>query len=189
MPDAGEAEAAIAGRTHRARSRADSLPLRRSEPAPDHQPGHRRSTRSTPDTAEELIAHADAAMYQAKEAGKNAWRSYRADLDTSREMVTAHDLERAHQQGAGTRPAASCTSRAFITPRAALWHTWKCWCACVTRMTRNSSSCPVISFRMAEKNGKILLIRPLGAEAEHCAASGQAGDSGAGGEYFRALVG
>ncbi len=36
---------------------------------------------------EELIAHADAAMYQAKEAGKNAWRVYRHDLDTSREMV------------------------------------------------------------------------------------------------------
>ena len=38
--------------------------------------------------AEELIAHADAAMYQAKESGKNAWRIYRNDLDTSREMVT-----------------------------------------------------------------------------------------------------
>jgi diguanylate cyclase (GGDEF)-like protein/PAS domain S-box-containing protein len=36
---------------------------------------------------EELIAHADAAMYQAKEAGKNAWRVYRHELDTSREMV------------------------------------------------------------------------------------------------------
>ena len=40
------------------------------------------------DNAEELIAHADAAMYQAKEAGKNAWRSYRSDLDASREMLT-----------------------------------------------------------------------------------------------------
>ncbi|BBP05904.1 hypothetical protein TPL01_08120 [Sulfuriferula plumbiphila] len=39
------------------------------------------------DSAEQLVAHADAAMYQAKEAGKNAWRSYRADLDTSREMI------------------------------------------------------------------------------------------------------
>lgn len=38
-------------------------------------------------SAEELVAHADAAMYQAKEAGKNAWRNYRADLDTSREMI------------------------------------------------------------------------------------------------------
>lgn len=39
-------------------------------------------------SAEELIAHADTAMYQAKEAGKNAWRVYRQDLDTSREMLT-----------------------------------------------------------------------------------------------------
>lgn len=38
-------------------------------------------------TSEELIAHADAAMYQAKEAGKNAWRIYRHDLDASRAMV------------------------------------------------------------------------------------------------------
>jgi diguanylate cyclase (GGDEF)-like protein/PAS domain S-box-containing protein len=37
---------------------------------------------------EELISHADAAMYQAKESGKNAWRKYRPDLDTSREMLT-----------------------------------------------------------------------------------------------------
>ncbi|MEK7413843.1 MAG: EAL domain-containing protein, partial [Planctomycetota bacterium] len=38
-------------------------------------------------SAEELIAHADAAMYQAKEAGKNGWRIYRHDLDTSRAMI------------------------------------------------------------------------------------------------------
>jgi len=38
-------------------------------------------------TTEDLIAHADAAMYQAKESGKNTWRKYRIDLDTSREMV------------------------------------------------------------------------------------------------------
>ena len=52
-------------------------------------------------TAEELIAHADAAMYQAKDAGKNAWRIYRQDRDASREMVSrlswkeriAHALE------------------------------------------------------------------------------------------------
>ena len=37
---------------------------------------------------EDLVSHADTAMYQAKEAGKNAWRKYRPDLDTSREMVT-----------------------------------------------------------------------------------------------------
>jgi len=52
-------------------------------------------------SVEELIAHADAAMYQAKDAGKNAWRFYRRDLDDSRAMVArlswndriAHALE------------------------------------------------------------------------------------------------
>jgi diguanylate cyclase (GGDEF)-like protein len=61
--------------------------------------------------AEDLIAHADAAMYQAKESGKNAWRVYRADLDASREMLgrmswherlgkaLEHGLLRLHFQG------------------------------------------------------------------------------------------
>ena len=40
------------------------------------------------ESAEELIAHADTAMYQAKDAGKNAWRTYRHDRDASREMVS-----------------------------------------------------------------------------------------------------
>ena len=40
------------------------------------------------DNSEELIGHADAAMYQAKSAGKNGWRIYRADIDTSQAMVT-----------------------------------------------------------------------------------------------------
>lgn len=51
---------------------------------------------------DELIAHADAAMYQAKEAGKNVWRVYRPDLDTSHQMIDrlswvnriAHALEK-----------------------------------------------------------------------------------------------
>ncbi|MGH8744475.1 MAG: EAL domain-containing protein [Burkholderiales bacterium] len=38
--------------------------------------------------SEELVAHADAAMYQAKEAGKNAWRIYAMHSDTSRQMLT-----------------------------------------------------------------------------------------------------
>jgi len=38
--------------------------------------------------AEDLIAHADAAMYQAKETGKNAWSIYRPERDASREMIT-----------------------------------------------------------------------------------------------------
>ena len=37
--------------------------------------------------AEDLIARADTAMYQAKEAGKNAWRVYRPDRNATREML------------------------------------------------------------------------------------------------------
>lgn len=40
------------------------------------------------ENAETLISHADAAMYQAKEAGKNAWRVYHPDRDASREMLS-----------------------------------------------------------------------------------------------------
>lgn len=36
---------------------------------------------------EDLIARADAAMYMAKQAGKNVWRLYRSELDTSRMMI------------------------------------------------------------------------------------------------------
>jgi diguanylate cyclase (GGDEF)-like protein/PAS domain S-box-containing protein len=73
------------------------------------------------ETAEELIAHADTAMYQAKESGKNGWRVYRRELDPSREIVSRlswndriahaleHDLLRLHFQGiydAGNRSLA-----------------------------------------------------------------------------------
>ena len=51
---------------------------------------------------EQLVAYADAAMYQAKHAGKNAWRVYRADLDQTPEMLNRlswHDrLTQALQQ-------------------------------------------------------------------------------------------
>lgn len=39
------------------------------------------------DSAEELVSHADTAMYQAKHAGKNCWRLYRPDLDQSASML------------------------------------------------------------------------------------------------------
>ena len=60
---------------------------------------------------EELVARADAAMYQAKDAGKNAWRIYRPESDASREMLDRlswqerirnaleNDLLRLHFQG------------------------------------------------------------------------------------------
>ena len=62
-------------------------------------------------TAEDLVAHADAAMYQAKEAGKNTWRMYREDAHSSRQMLARlnwnerieaaleQDLLRLHHQG------------------------------------------------------------------------------------------
>ncbi len=39
-------------------------------------------------SVEELVARADAAMYQAKRAGKNCWRVYRPELDESAHMLT-----------------------------------------------------------------------------------------------------
>ena len=40
------------------------------------------------DNVEDLISRADTAMYQAKDSGKNAWRIYRSDLDTTQQMVS-----------------------------------------------------------------------------------------------------
>ena len=37
--------------------------------------------------SEQLVAYADAAMYQAKQAGKNTWRIYSADLDATPETL------------------------------------------------------------------------------------------------------
>lgn len=39
------------------------------------------------DDSERLVAHADAAMYQAKASGKNCWRLYRPELDNSERML------------------------------------------------------------------------------------------------------
>ncbi|MBN9367860.1 MAG: EAL domain-containing protein [Comamonadaceae bacterium] len=46
-----------------------------------HSPTHAQ-------TAEDLLTHADAAMYQAKHVGKNRWCVYRPERDGSQEMVT-----------------------------------------------------------------------------------------------------
>jgi len=52
---------------------------------------------------EQLVVRADTAMYQAKQAGKNAWRLYRQDLDNTTEMVNRLSwndrLSRALEQG------------------------------------------------------------------------------------------
>jgi len=40
------------------------------------------------ETVEELVSHADAAMYQAKRGGKNCWRLYRPDLDESAQVLS-----------------------------------------------------------------------------------------------------
>jgi diguanylate cyclase (GGDEF)-like protein len=43
--------------------------------------------------ASDLVAHADAAMYQAKAAGGNDWRVYEPRRDVSREMLSRHILQ------------------------------------------------------------------------------------------------
>jgi diguanylate cyclase (GGDEF)-like protein/PAS domain S-box-containing protein len=52
---------------------------------------------------EQLVVRADTAMYQAKQAGKNAWRLYRQDLDNTPEMVNRLSwndrLNRAFEKG------------------------------------------------------------------------------------------
>jgi diguanylate cyclase (GGDEF)-like protein len=48
--------------------------------------------------AEVLVSRADAAMYQAKIAGKNSWRIYQAEQDNSRDMVKTMQWSRRIQQ-------------------------------------------------------------------------------------------
>jgi EAL domain-containing protein (putative c-di-GMP-specific phosphodiesterase class I) len=52
---------------------------------------------------EQLVVRADAAMYQAKQAGKSTWRLYRQELDNTTEMVNRLSwndrLNRAMEQG------------------------------------------------------------------------------------------
>ncbi|MDD5390581.1 MAG: EAL domain-containing protein [Gallionellaceae bacterium] len=79
---------------------------------------------------DQLVACADAAMYQAKQAGKNTWRLYRADLDTAPEMVNrlswnerlaralGNNLFELHFQGVyGVRDRKLCHLEALIRLR------------------------------------------------------------------------
>lgn len=86
IPSCGEREAeALAGRVARAVAQipfeVSGRNLRVTSSIgiayyPDHAPD-----------ASELVAKADIAMYQAKQAGKNTWRVYRADADAGREIA------------------------------------------------------------------------------------------------------
>ena len=109
-------------------------------------------------TAEDLVAHADAAMYQAKEAGKNTWRMYREDAHASRQMLARlswneriedaleNDLLRLHFQGVfDCGNAASCAMS-------------RRWCAWSIATSRTRVVMPGSFIPVAEKTGKILDI-------------------------------
>lgn len=107
--------------------------------------------------SEDLVAHADAAMYQAKEAGKNTWRMYRENAQTTRNILARlnwneriedaleGDLLRLHFQG-----VFRCTSRVLSHVEA------------LVRMIEREDPMRVVmpgSFiPVAEKTGKILDI-------------------------------
>jgi diguanylate cyclase (GGDEF)-like protein len=108
-------------------------------------------------TAEDLIAHADAAMYQAKEAGKNTWRMYREDAQATRKMLARlnwneriedaleNNLLRLHYQGVFT-----CATRQLSHLE-----------ALIRMADRDDPDCSIMpgSFiPIAEKTGKILDI-------------------------------
>jgi predicted signal transduction protein with EAL and GGDEF domain len=107
--------------------------------------------------AEDLVAHADAAMYQAKEAGKNAWRKYREDAQTSRSMLTRvnwneriedaleNDLLRLHYQGV------------FYCGSGALSH-FEALVRMGDREDPRRVAMPASFIPVAEKTGKILDI-------------------------------
>lgn len=106
---------------------------------------------------EELVAHADAAMYQAKDAGKNAWRSYRADLDTSREMV--------QRMGWGDRISRALEHNLLVLHFQGVFHTQTGALAhleVLVRMRDENEPGQLIMpghfIPLAEKNGQIILI-------------------------------
>ena len=107
--------------------------------------------------ADDLVARADIAMYQAKDAGKNTWRVYRADIDADSDMRSRlswserisnaldKNLFQLHFQGV------------YRAEDGALSHL-----EALIRMTdeRNPAQLimPVHFIQLAEKNGRILDI-------------------------------
>ena len=139
------------------------------------------------DNAEDLIARADTAMYQAKEAGKNAWRIYRSDLDTTSQMVQRlswndrilhaleNDLMDLQFQGV------------YATADRSLSHF-----EVLVRMRDKDDPAVLLMpgqfIPVAEKSGKILDIdRWVLRESIQMLGGGEV-DPGARGQYFRALV-
>ena len=148
----------VVRRAHRARDRAASRSASRATTCASPAAWAWRSIRTTPPTAEDLVAHADAAMYQAKEAGKNTWRMYRED---------AHAYAgRCWRGSAGTSASrtrwrticCACTTRACTT--AARWRLSHV--EALVRMVDREDPARVVmpgSFiPVAEKTGKILDI-------------------------------
>jgi diguanylate cyclase (GGDEF)-like protein/PAS domain S-box-containing protein len=107
--------------------------------------------------AEDLVAHADAAMYQAKEAGKNTWRMYREDAQTTRKMLARlnwneriedaleNNLLRLHFQG-----VFSCATRKLSHLEALI--------RMADREDPDRAIMPGSFIPVAEKTGKILDI-------------------------------
>jgi len=108
-------------------------------------------------TSEDLVSHADAAMYQAKEAGKNTWRMYREDAQATRKMLARlnwneriedaleNNLLRLHYQGVFT-----CSNRELSHLEALI--------RMADRDDLNRAIMPSSFIPVAEKTGKIIDI-------------------------------
>ena len=107
--------------------------------------------------ADDLTAHADAAMYQAKDAGKNAWRVYRQDLDASREML--------HRLGWHERVSNALENDLFQLHFQGIYHAKDghlCHLEALVRMMDEADQSRIIMpghfIPAAEKTGKIVEI-------------------------------
>ena len=126
--------------------------------------------------ADDLVARADIAMYQAKQAGKNTWRVFRADSERRHRNAQPPVVERTHQQCARKRPVPAplpgrvpCGRPRPVASGSAHPHGRRA-------QSRSSSSCRCISFQLAEKSGRILdidrwvireVLRMLAAQSVH----------------------